>query len=326
MTPDQRAGRGPMPGLAVAACAAGVSGVSVFVNAYAVHSFTNPSVYTTAKNIVAALVLGACAAAGWGTRHAPRATIHPGRRDSRAVPTPRQRLGAWIGLAYVGIIGGGLAFVLFFNGLARTTAEPAAFWHDTLIVWVGLLAVVFLRERLRWWNVGAIALLVIGQAVLSGGIGKLAADRGELLVLAATLLWAVEVIVAKKLLETLSPSYVAVVRMTVGSVTLIVYLAATSALNALVSMGLEQLGWTLLTGCLLAAYVGTWMTALSRARALDVTSVLVASVALTWLLEVMAGTVTPSLHTLGLVLVVIGIVAVVVRTAPARSRGPGLLT
>ena len=112
-----------------------------------------------------------------------------------------------VGLAYVGIIGGGLAFVLFFNGLARTTAEPAAFWHDTLVVWVSLLAVVFLRERLRWWNVGAIALLVVGQAILSGGIGHLAADGGELLVLSATLLWAVEVVVAKKLLETLAPSY-----------------------------------------------------------------------------------------------------------------------
>ena len=37
-----------------------------------------------------------------------------------------------------------------------------------------------------------------------------------------------------------------------------------------------QLGWVLFTGLLLAGYVGTWMTALSRARAIDVTSILVA--------------------------------------------------
>ena len=42
----------------------------------------------------------------------------------------------WVGLAYVGIIGNGLAFVIFFNGLARTTATPAAFLHDTLVIWV----------------------------------------------------------------------------------------------------------------------------------------------------------------------------------------------
>ena len=34
----------------------------------------------------------------------------------------------------------------------------------------------------------------------------------------------------------------------------------------------HQLGWVLLTGLLLSGYVATWMTALARARALDVTS------------------------------------------------------
>ena len=52
--------------------------------------------------------------------------------------------------------------------------------------------------------------------------------------------------------------------------------------------------------------VATWMTALTRARALDVTSVLVASAAVTWLLQLVAGTVTPVTSTIGLVLIAAG--------------------
>ena len=62
----------------------------------------------------------------------------------------------------------------------------------------------------------------------------------------------------------------------------------------------------LATGLLLSGYVATWMTALTRARALDVTSVLVASAAVTWLLQLVAGTVTPVTSTIGLVLIAAG--------------------
>ena len=60
-------------------------------------------------------------------------------------------------------MGGGIAFVLFFDGLADTTATPAAFWRDTLVLWVAVLAIPFLRERLTWWNVAAIAVLIAGR-------------------------------------------------------------------------------------------------------------------------------------------------------------------
>ena len=46
-------------------------------------------------------------------------------------------------------IGGSVPFVLFFEGLARATATQAAFIQKTLVVWVALLAVPLLRERLR---------------------------------------------------------------------------------------------------------------------------------------------------------------------------------
>ena len=315
----------------MAALTALISGVSVFVNSYGVHSISEPSVYTTAKNIVATLVLGVIAMLAWGLHHR-RAASAGGRfvtvtraSGSEGVSGGWRAWGParWVGLGYVGIVGGGIAFVLFFNGLARTSATPAAFWRDTLVVWVAVLAVPFLHERLKWWNLAAISLLIVGQITIERGVGHLAADRGEVLVLAATLLWAVEVVVAKVSLRDLAPAAVSIVRMGIGAITLVVYLAATGSLGTLLSLDAEQVGWALLTGVLLAAYVGTWMTALARARAIDVTSVLVGSALVTALLQAMAGTTSLAPQALGLVLIVVGagvVLWVGLRRPPMENR------
>ena len=52
----------------------------------------------------------------------------------------------------IGVIGGSVPFILFFNGLAMASAPSAAFIHKTLFVWVVLLAVPFLGERLGWFR------------------------------------------------------------------------------------------------------------------------------------------------------------------------------
>ena len=95
---------------------------------------------------------------------------------------------------------------------------------------------------------------------------------------------------AKILLRDVAPAAIALVRMGVGAMALVAYLAATGTFHVLASFDAAQVGWALLTGLLLAAYVGTWMTALARARAVDVTSVLVASALVTGLLQAAAGT------------------------------------
>jgi hypothetical protein len=61
------------------------------------------------------------------------------------------------------------------------------------------------------------------------------------------------------------------------------------------------------------------MTALARARALDVTSVLVASAAVTWLLQLVAGTVTPVTSTIGFALIAAG-VGLVIWAGATRAR------
>ena len=298
-------------GIYVAAVTALVSGVSIFVNSYGVKSVSSPSVYTTAKNIVATAVLMII----WSisARVQRHRVISPVVRDraQRDVMTSRglcvtQRLERWLALAYVGVVGGGLAFVLFFNGLARSQPAASAFWRDTLLPWVVLLAVVFLKERTRWWNLVAIALLVGGEIVVTGGVGHLGVQPGELDIIASSVLWALEIVVAKALLRDVTPATVSTVRMGVGAMTLMVYVAMSGHLSTLLALDARQLMWVGVTGVLLAVYVATWMTALSRARAVDVTSVLVASALVTWILQALTGTAPRTLSTLGLILIAAG--------------------
>src|SRR5665647_3795457 len=144
-------------GLLLALATACISGVAVFLNSYGVKAFGDASTYTPAKNVVAALVLVLLAGA-MSTRRPGTVLTRPSR--------PRQ----WAGLAVVGVFGGAIAFLLFFEGLARASSTDAAFLHKTLLVWVALLALPLLGERLGAVHVVAIALLVVGQIGLAGGV------------------------------------------------------------------------------------------------------------------------------------------------------------
>ena len=111
----------------------------------------------------------------------------------------------WLGVAAVACIGGSVPFVLFFEGLARADATQAAFIHKTLVVWVALLAIPLLRERLGPAHLAAIGLVLAGQAWLAGGLGTVVFGAGETMIPAATLLWAVEDVLVKRLLDVLAP-------------------------------------------------------------------------------------------------------------------------
>jgi drug/metabolite transporter (DMT)-like permease/hydrogenase maturation factor len=257
-------------GLLLALGTACISGVAIFLNSYGVSAFGDPTTYTTAKNVVAALVLVALTAAMSASRGGTVLT-----RPSR----PRQ----WAGLTVVGVIGGAVAFVLFFEGLARASSVDAAFLQKSLLVWVALLAVPLLGERLGALQVGAIALLVLGQIGLAGGVTTVF-GQGQLMVLGATLLWAAEVVVVKALLADLSSWTVGLTRMGVGSVVLVAWTLLRGEGGALTALTGAQWRWVLLTGVVLAGYVATWFAALSRAPAVDVTAVLVVGAVVTALL------------------------------------------
>jgi drug/metabolite transporter (DMT)-like permease len=279
-------------GLLLACLTALISGFAVFLNGYAVRAWAEVSdatTYTTMKNAIAALVL-------LGVM-----SVRSRRAGVQKLTIPRD-LRSRLGLSFVAVFGGALAFVLFFEGLARATSVSAAFIHKTLIVWVAILAVGILRERVRAPHLIAIGLLVGGQAFLAGGIAELRFGAGETMILAATLIWAVEVVIVKQLLVGLSPQALGASRMAGGALVLLAYALARGALGGLAGLTLGHVGWALLTGVVLSGYVATWFAALSRAPALDVSAVLVGGALVTALLRSgVAGVALPSPAGLGLV-------------------------
>jgi drug/metabolite transporter (DMT)-like permease len=255
-------------GIGLAFSTAMVSGVSIYLNGRAVKHFHDATVYTTAKNAVAGILLVALAAS-FGSRRRP-------------VPSGVRPGAALLALA---VVGGSVPFVLFFEGLARAEATQASFIQKTLVVWVALLAVPLLKERFGVPHALAVCMLLAGQAWYVGSAGTVAFGTGEAMILAATLLWAVEVVYVKRLLVGYAPSTLAAARMGLGTVVLLGWLAISGTLSQLWSFDAEQLRWIALTGLLLTAYVATWYAALARAQAVDVTAVLVSGAVVTALLS-----------------------------------------
>jgi len=281
-------------GIALAFVTALISGVSIYVNGHAVKHFGDATVYTTAKNAVAGLLLVVFALAA--------------ARPSTVRETARGRRERWLAFVAVAVIGGSVAFVLFFEGLARAEATQAAFIQKTLVVWVALLAVPLLHERFGWFHVVAIVLLIAGQAWLAGHLGTVTFGVGEAMILTATLIWSVEVVLVKWLLAWIPPQTLAAARMGLGTLLLLGWLAVSGRLGQLTSLDAEQWRWVLLTGLLLTAYVATWYVALSLAQAIDVTAVLVFGAVVTAVLSGAAdGT---SIDVTGTVLVAAGAILV----------------
>jgi drug/metabolite transporter (DMT)-like permease len=287
-------------GLALAGITAVVSGISVFVNGYGVAHFDDATTYTTAKNLVAALVIVTLLAR---SSRSPASRVEAPQRSVTTPTTPRARRVAT--LVAIAVIGGSLPFVLFFEGFARASSTDAAFIHKTMVVWVALAAAVVLRERVGPPHVAAIALILVGYVQLAGGVGLPELGTGELLILVATLCWSVEVVLARSLLvDGVAPTAVSTARMAGGVLLLLGWAVARGALDDLFGLTFVQWRWVALTGLLLAAYVVSWHHALARAGAVDVTAVLSLGAVLTAVLD--AGVRGATVEPIGLALLLVG--------------------
>jgi uncharacterized membrane protein len=134
-----------MRGYMLVLATAFISGFSVFLNKFGVEA-SEPFVYTFVKNaLVACLLLSIILLLGQR-----KALAGLQRRSCR-------------NLAAIGILGGGIPFLLFFYGLKLTSAAKAAFIHKTMFVWVIPLAFLFLGERLSAKQTLAAAGLIAGS-------------------------------------------------------------------------------------------------------------------------------------------------------------------
>jgi len=181
-----------------------ISGVSIFVNKFGVTGI-DPNLFAGLKNLSVGILLVAVllAVRGWQQVKA----LH---------------VSEWVQLALVGIIGGSVPFLLFFQGLAQTTGAKAGFIHKTMFVYVALLSVWFLKQKMSRQVVWGYLALVAGL-VMFLGIKPQALSFGDLLVLLATIMWAVEIVIAKQLLKNVSANIVATARMLFGGLCIWLY-------------------------------------------------------------------------------------------------------
>jgi drug/metabolite transporter (DMT)-like permease len=258
-------------GVWLALAAGTVSGVAIFIGGYGVREFASPSLYSTLRNTFVAVLLLALLAR-------PRAI-------SEIRGLTRTQLASLAGL---GLVGGSLPFVLFFEGLSQVGPGTTAFIQKSLFLWVAALAAIILHERLSGWQIGALGLLAAAQ-LLIGWPPKFGAGTGELLVLFATLIWSVEVILAKRMLASVSSGLAATARMAIGALLLLSYLAATGELAPVLHLGPVQWAWVIGPGLLLLVYVSLWYAALQRAPATTATCVLTIGAPITALLSATSG-------------------------------------
>lgn len=281
-------------GIYLALVTAFISGVAIFVNKFAVGIITPPLVFTATKNIgVGLLIIGIILAAKkW--RHLKNLT----KRES-------------IYLLLIGIIGGSIPFYLFFTGLSEVSAINSALIHKTLVFWVAILAIIFLKEKLSNWQVIAVMLL-FGSNFIIGGFKGFAFSNGELLILIATIFWAIENILAKKILPSVDPDIVTSARMGFGSLILMVAAIATApaALSKVLTLTPLQWFWMAATAGTLLSYIMCWYRALKLAPAITVTSILVSSTLITNILSAIFVTHTWTIEMgiqAGLILIGLGI-------------------
>ncbi|MBW3017278.1 DMT family transporter [Candidatus Woesearchaeota archaeon] len=243
-----------------------ISGISIFVNKFAVEGF-NPYSYTFMKNIAVAFLFLVLIFA-------------IGQYNKLKQLTSKQ----WLKLFLIGAFGGSIPFLLFFKGLSISSGATSAFIHKTLFIWVGLLAIIFLKERLHKGALIGAILLLIGNAFLLK-LGVFSFDLGALLVLIATFFWAIETVISKHVLKDVSANIVAFARMGFGSIIVLIFLIATRNLPTTAMFSLDGLFWVLLPAIFLLGYVYTWYNGLSKLSASVATSILLLGSPITTLLS-----------------------------------------
>jgi len=284
-------GRAVGPGILLILLTVLISGVSNFVNFYAVQG-TNSDAFIAVRNAAVAVLL------------LPLGLL--------AVRTARTKLTRvdWAKLATIGLIGGAVPFLLFFRGLQMAGASGAAtatFGYRTLFLMASILGVVFLRERLSPRLALAAVLLVAGNALLVSLTAPIWSD-GTAYVLLATALWAGEYTLSKHTLRNVPSGTVGLARMGFGGIFLLAYVALTGQLGSIAALSGAQWEWVALSAVLLVGFVATWYAGLKTVDVSVATATLTLAFPITWALGLLVSKSTFGLgQAAGVVAIVLGV-------------------
>jgi len=295
-------------GMIIALAAGVVSGFSVFLNKFAADNWHNSSVYTTEKNIVAALLLTAVVFALVKFEY-----------------LRKLKLKDWSKLILIGLVGGSIPFILFFKGLSLTDSASAAFWNKTLFIWVAILALPLLKEKLGKIQIIALALIIFANLSLFSPF-KLVFGQSGILILLATLIWAAEYILAKKFMTDIKAEVLAWGRMFFGAIFLLIYLTFNHQISSLAHISATQLPWLLIVGVMLFTYTTFWYGALKKLPATMVAAIItIASPITTLLNNLYYGKVLPDNFWIYIVIISVGIILItaqkhIVKIKPSEAN------
>ncbi|MBI4136626.1 EamA family transporter [Candidatus Roizmanbacteria bacterium] len=278
-------------GIQLAIGTALISGFSIFLSKILVSSM-DPVVFTTLKNIVVAAILSLF--------------VFRSRYSTQIKKLSRSD---WTRLVLIGIVGGGIPFALFFTGLSMTSAGMGAILHKTLFIWIALLAMPFLHEKLSIAQMVGYVIVLWG-VLWTTGI-RFTGGTGELMVLAATILWAIENVLAKKTIYHVPGIIVAWGRMFFGSLILLGVLVVTGKLGLVTEWTPSLFSAFLVSSILLVGYVVTYYTSLQYIPVTTASSILVLSAPITALLQFgFQGQGISSANLQSYILLVVGVVIV----------------
>lgn len=270
-----------------------ISGFSIFINKFGV-SVANPYGVTFLKSATVAVLL--CVAIF-------------SMKDFQLLKSLKKK--QWRFLIIVGIIGGGVPFLLFFKGLSMTSAASAAFIHKTMLIWIFILAAFFLKEKISRIHYLAGILILGGNMLLL----KMSADSfgwGAVLVFLATIFWAVENVISKYLIREISPRIVMWARMLFGSIAILVFLIFSGQMPLLFQIDLQQISWILITSVLLFGYVATWYSGIKRIEVTEAAVILTLGAPITSMLNAIFLGQVSAKECISAFMVICGVVAVLV--------------
>ncbi len=282
---------------------AAISGFAIFANKFGVAGI-NSGVYALARGALVAMLLAAVMLAMGSWRQLKQLS----RKQ-------------WLLLATVGLVGGCIPFLLFFSGLQLTAAAQASFIHKTMFAFVAAISLVALKEKPGAKTLAAAILLLAGNFLFLQ-LSTPAWDYGSLLILAATVLWAGENVLSKKLLSEIQPDVLAFGRMAFGAAFTAAWLATTGEISLAANLTGLQWQWIAATSLLLLLYVTTWYRALQGLNATLATSILLLGAPITAVLSyAYAGAAVTPLQAAGAAMLAVGII-VMAKTSSAPSATP----
>lgn len=290
-------------GILFALLTALISGFSIFYNKLVITKGIDPLIFNIIKNGGVALLISTLLIT---TKQLPKFKKLTGNQ--------------WQKLILIAIVGGSIPFILFFEGLRSVSATNANLIHKTLFIWVAIMAIPVLGERLNVWQVLGYSVVAWSNLFI-GGFTGFKANTGELMILTATIMWSIENVIAKIALKDIDSNIVAWGRMFLGCLILLTIAFIQNKLFLFTKITLDQILIAAGSILLLTGYVLTWYKGLKFAPATVVTSLLILSTSITNMLTAVFITHTfPQLQLVNFISTFVGVLLITYLTKTKKKE------